>query len=245
MEEGYWAIPKKVAVLQISEGAKIVYGILWTRKNGDNIAWPSRKYMAKQAGCSVRSVARYIDELKKISLIRTIRRGKKQSNIYIVNSDVPNMVYSDVPNMVTPQYDTNEKNKDSGILKKELPPSKNMNTYDENKFSDEYGVGEFDELGNPVQVLKEKQGMASYRLDAENLLKHYMALYNKEVGGAVPYWPKSAYLRQVKPVLAKYKLEKLKELLGAYFYRDDEITRGNKWSISCFLSWKMLIQLDA
>ncbi|MEK9207846.1 MAG: helix-turn-helix domain-containing protein, partial [Patescibacteria group bacterium] len=208
--------------------------------NGDNIAWPSRKYMAKQAGCSVRSIASYTSELKRIGLIQIIRRGKKLSNQYLVNSDVQNTVCSDVQNTVCPKEDSIIKTLNSGIPKKELPPYEKMI-----KFYNEDDPGlVVNEDGSPIVEEIQEKGMASYRLDAENLLKYYNALYKKEIGTDVPYWPKGAYLKQVKPVLAKYSFEKLKKLMDAYFYRDDIITRDNKWSISCFLSFKMLPQLD-
>jgi phage replication O-like protein O len=126
------------------------------------------------------------------------------------------------------------------ISETEIPKSKMI------KFYNEDDPGEVrDEDGSLLIEISQKKGMAQYRIDAENLLKEYNARYKKEIGGDVPYYPKSAYLKQVKPVLERYTLAKLKELLNNYFNRDDEITRGNKWSMSCFLSFKILNQLDA
>ncbi len=212
--------------------------------------WIEYSQIMKITGMRKERVCESIKQLREIGIVTQKRNGIKQ--IIAINKDFSIVTqkrnsYGKPFSTVTENRTTKEtitKEINSGIFKKKLPPSKIMNTYDENKFSDEYGVSEFDELGNSIKEVKEKKGMAGYRLDAENLLKYYTALYKKEVGDEVPYWPKSAYLRQVKPILAKYKVEKLKELLNSYFSRDDEITRGNKWSISCFLSWKMLNQLN-
>lgn len=168
---------------------------------------------------------RYLDEKKTLF----IKENNAYSNVWQPNG-----------NQMVPEVKLSEVKLNGGIFKKKLPLPKNM------KFYNPDDTGEvLDENQLPIIEESLKKGMASYRLDAENLLKYYNAKYKKEVGTEVPYWPKSAYLKQVKPVLTKYTIEKLKELMDNYFYRDDKITRENKWSISCFLSFKVLNQLNA
>lgn len=203
-------------------------------------------HLALDLGIGVQSIRTSLGKLKstgeltikttnKYSLITVLKWNKYQT----LTSKLTNNQQTTNKQLTT----TNKYNKDnelnSGIFKKKLPPSKMIKFYNE----DDTGLV-LDEDGSPIIEESEKKGMAGYRLDAENLLKYYNAKYNKEVGTEVPHYPKSAYLKQVKPVLTKYKIEKLKELMDNYFYRDDEITRGNKWSMSCFLSFKILNQLN-
>lgn len=63
--KGFWAIPKSIAKKRdLSFKAKLVAGILWTRKNGDFEAFPSRRYMAEALGTSVKTVDRAVKELQ-------------------------------------------------------------------------------------------------------------------------------------------------------------------------------------
>jgi hypothetical protein len=80
----FWAIPKVVVGLDISLGAKMVFGVLFTRKNGENVAWPSRQYIADIVKCSLPSVDRYITELKGAGVVAVQQRGLRQSNVYTI-----------------------------------------------------------------------------------------------------------------------------------------------------------------
>ena len=71
------------------------------------------------------------------------------------------------------------------------------------------------------------------RLAAENLLKAYNTGFKKNVGGDIPYYTKSAYLKQVYPVIKKFGLVKLIELLPVYF--SNENYRQSNWAIWTFL----------
>lgn len=63
--KGFWAIPKSIAKRKdLSLKAKLVAGILWTRKNSDFEAFPSRRYMAEALGVSTDTIDRAIKELK-------------------------------------------------------------------------------------------------------------------------------------------------------------------------------------
>lgn len=85
----FWATPKEVTALKtITDGAKLVYGILYTRKNGDQIAWPSQSYIAEAIGKTPRSVLRHIQELEAVNLIQKTRVGKTATNRYELKSDV-------------------------------------------------------------------------------------------------------------------------------------------------------------
>lgn len=81
----FWAMPKNImAMIELSLEARVVYSILWTRRNGENEAWPSQKYIAEHLGIGERSVKRYIAELVKYSLIEAKRSGVRKTNTYIL-----------------------------------------------------------------------------------------------------------------------------------------------------------------
>lgn len=81
----FWAMPKDIMGMKdVSLEARFVYAILWTRMNGENVAWPGQRYMAEMLGVSERSIIRYIQELEKAKLIEKIRSGQKRTNRYII-----------------------------------------------------------------------------------------------------------------------------------------------------------------
>lgn len=81
--KGFWAIPKLIACKKdLSLKAKLIAGILWTRKNADFMAFPSREYMSKALGISIPSVDRAIKELKEKAGLKIERRGLRKTNLY-------------------------------------------------------------------------------------------------------------------------------------------------------------------
>jgi len=83
--KGFWAIPKSIAKRKdLSFRAKLVAGILWTRKNSDFEAFPSRKYIAEALGVSKDTVDRAIKELKEKAGLKVERKGLRKNNRYYI-----------------------------------------------------------------------------------------------------------------------------------------------------------------
>ena len=101
MEKGFWAVPKSIAIRKdLSFRAKLIAGILWTRKNSDYQAFPSRHYMADALGVSTDTIDRGIKELKEKTGLKVKRLGLKKNNRYFF-----------------PEWDSAEMQKpDSGVL---------------------------------------------------------------------------------------------------------------------------------
>ncbi len=143
----------------------------------------------------------------------------------------------------TTNNDNNDNNKKEGFSKTKNPDIKNnMINPNDDGWDDPGQIIDEDQI--PIIKIKQKNRIDPIRIDAENFLKYYYFKYKQEIGNDIPYCPKGKYLTLVNSVLTRISLEKLKILLGIYFKRDDKITRGNKWSISCFLSAGILIQLN-
>jgi len=82
---GFWAIPKSIAKRKdLSFKAKLVAGILWTRKNSDFEVFPSRKYMVEVLGVSKDTVDRAIKELKEKAGLKVERKGLRRNNRYCI-----------------------------------------------------------------------------------------------------------------------------------------------------------------
>jgi biotin operon repressor len=80
---GFWAIPKSLALRRdLSPKAKLIAGILWTRRDGKSRAFPSKKYMAEALGLSEKSVGRAIKELREKAGLKVKRRGQGKTNLY-------------------------------------------------------------------------------------------------------------------------------------------------------------------
>ena len=85
----FWALPKVIfAQKEVSLEARFVYAILWTRANGENVAWPGQKYIAETMGVGQRSVRRYLDELRENGLIEVERQGLNRTNRYHLTGQV-------------------------------------------------------------------------------------------------------------------------------------------------------------
>jgi len=65
----------------------MLLGVLCTYAMGKNKAWPGQRLLAEEMGVSIRSVRRYIEELEQNLWIKSVQRGKKQSNLYILCED--------------------------------------------------------------------------------------------------------------------------------------------------------------
>ena len=68
---------------EVSYGAKCLFGQLTQHAGEDGFCFPSQKTLAKELGCSVRQVKRFVAELKQHKLIATVRDSAHQSNSYI------------------------------------------------------------------------------------------------------------------------------------------------------------------
>jgi hypothetical protein len=108
MEKGFWAIPKSIAKRKdLSFKAKLIAGILWTRKNSDFQAFPSRKYMAGALGISTKTVDRGIKELKEKAGLKVKREGLRRNNRYFFPDwDSPELSLSEKTTLSTQESST-------------------------------------------------------------------------------------------------------------------------------------------
>ena len=69
---------------KISPGAKLLYSLLCQHAGKNGQCYPKQETLAEELGCSKRTIARYIKELKKWELIKSTRLGKRCSNRYFM-----------------------------------------------------------------------------------------------------------------------------------------------------------------
>lgn len=83
LQETYTQIPDTILRYpHLSTGAKCVYGLFLHYARQQGACFPGQETLAADLGAGVRSVRRWIDELKAIRLIRVKRRGVRQTNVY-------------------------------------------------------------------------------------------------------------------------------------------------------------------
>ncbi|MDD2666642.1 MAG: helix-turn-helix domain-containing protein [Methanocellales archaeon] len=125
MEKGFWAIPKSIAKRKdLSFKAKLITGILWTRKNSDFEAFPSRNYMANALGVSTDTIDRGIRELKEKAGLKVKREGLKRNNRYFFpdwdeSAELPNSDSATLPTQESAALPTpivRESNKDNTVV---------------------------------------------------------------------------------------------------------------------------------
>jgi len=84
----FWAMPKHIlAMHELPLEARMVYAILWTRSNGENVAWPGQKKIADELGIGERSVRRYLEKLRGAGLIEIERQGNNRTNRYLITGE--------------------------------------------------------------------------------------------------------------------------------------------------------------
>ena len=74
---------------RISPGAKLTYAMLLSYAWGNDYCFPGQETLAKDMGCGLRSVARYIKELEKEKFLKIKKLGQGRVNLYELNLTVP------------------------------------------------------------------------------------------------------------------------------------------------------------
>jgi DNA-binding transcriptional regulator GbsR (MarR family) len=124
----------------LSHGAKLCAARLIQYAGRDIKAYPRLDTLADELGMSVRAVQRFLAELESYGLIKTQRRGRGQSNMYILEDallihrrhfnttevadlDMPKLAYLDTPKVAHPYKRRNNMKKEieeitAGIVNK-------------------------------------------------------------------------------------------------------------------------------
>lgn len=104
----FWSLPKYIAERDdLGMPDKLVYAVLWTRRNGENVAWPSHASIAQNLGMTKRTVIRSIDNLVKKGLVEVKRGGGSATNEYSLTEGV--VTKSHHPSVVTISHPTSDR----------------------------------------------------------------------------------------------------------------------------------------
>ena len=85
-QQGWTGVPNFILESkEISIGAKLTYSMLLKYARELDDCFPGQRRLAKDMGNGVRSVVRYLDELKEVGLVSIKRRGQGRPNLYTVH----------------------------------------------------------------------------------------------------------------------------------------------------------------
>jgi biotin operon repressor len=85
-QRGWTGVPNFILESEkISMGAKLTYAMLLKYARELDECFPGQERLAKDLGCGLRSVVRYIAELEKVDLITIKRRGQGRPNLYTIH----------------------------------------------------------------------------------------------------------------------------------------------------------------
>jgi len=186
--KGFWAIPQQIAKRKdLSLKAKLLAGVLWSMKDSNSEAFPSRGYLAEALGTSLTTIDRAVKELIAKAGLKVKRRGFGKSNCY----SIPDwQESSEVINQEASKMTTLEDAK----LKAHEPP-KVMTIIDN---SNKYNTKVDDKESSALDVIE------------------YFRSKVKEVKGFEPEidWGKDGGL--AKKRLKKYSFEEIKQLIDWY-----------------------------
>ncbi|OPY61657.1 MAG: hypothetical protein A4E56_01892 [Pelotomaculum sp. PtaU1.Bin065] len=87
LKKGFTAIPNSVLLANgLSMSAKCLYFILLSFAWQENECFPGQQRLAEAAGCTDRTIRKYLDELREFGLISWVQRGLNQTNIYYIHN---------------------------------------------------------------------------------------------------------------------------------------------------------------
>jgi DNA-binding transcriptional regulator YhcF (GntR family) len=118
MREGFWAIPKSIAKRKdLSLKAKLIAGVLWSMKNSNLEAFPSRSYLAEALGASLATIDRAVKELVAKTGLRVKRRGFGKSNCYHIPNwqESSEMITQEASKMTNPENTKLKTHEPSGV----------------------------------------------------------------------------------------------------------------------------------
>ena len=113
----YWAqVPEWVIVANISDRAVRLYALLARRANAENVAFPSRAYLAQSMNCSLKSVDRALGELLAIGAVTRQSQfvdSRQTVNLYTVRAMAGSPVTREGDTGDAPEGDTGDAQKQS------------------------------------------------------------------------------------------------------------------------------------
>jgi biotin operon repressor len=191
MREGFWAVPKSIAKRKdLSLKAKLIAGVLWSMRNSNSEAFPSRGYLAEALGTSLTTIDRAVKELVTKTGLKVERRGSGKSNCYhIPNWQESSEMSNQEESGVTTLEDTRLKTHKSSMVTSIIDNS--------NKYFNRYSTI-VDAKASPIDVID------------------YFKRKVKEVRGFEPEVDYGKDGRLAKERLKKYSLDEIKELIDWY-----------------------------
>lgn len=85
-QRGWTGVPNFILESKnVSVGAKLTYAMLLKYARELDECFPGQDRLAKDMGCGLRSVTRYIAELESVELITIKRRGQGRPNLYTIH----------------------------------------------------------------------------------------------------------------------------------------------------------------
>jgi len=134
MRESFWMIPKSIAKRKdLSLKAKLIAGVLWSMKNSNSEAFPSRGYLSEALGTSLTTIDRAVKELVTKAGLKVRRRGFGKSNCYLIpswqeSSGMITQEASGMTNLEDTKLKTHEKTKMTTIIDNSNRYSNKYNT---------------------------------------------------------------------------------------------------------------------
>jgi hypothetical protein len=189
--KGFWAIPQQIAKRRdLSFKAKLLAGVLWSMKNSNLEAFPSRGYLAEALGTSLTTVDRAVKELVAKAGLRIKRRGFGKSNCYFIpnwleSSEMITQESSGLTNLEDTRLKTHEETRMTTIID------------NSNRYSNKYNT-KVDAKASPLDVID------------------YFKKRVRKIKGFCPEIDYGKDGRLAKERLKKYSFDEIRDLIDWY-----------------------------
>ena len=194
----FWAIPK-FGLKKMTPTEVFILAILWTRKNGDNVAWPSQEYLTWATGLKKRQIINVLTSLKESGYIKSFQRGKRRSNLYYLNMDKIYQESKDWIEDVKRKMDKKVAKFGKGDVQSIAPPM------------------EVQSIAPPIvreQVVREHKVLAGDTVSSRDIIE-IITLFKEINPNAIDWFGHKTYRTCIARLIEKLNVEKVKELVGA------------------------------
>ena len=224
----FWAVPKiALEDSRLSLEEATILGILWTRTNGENLAWPAQKTLADSIGRSVSSVKNYLRHLEAtgyLKRIRKVREGRFRGNYYELYDHGQNLPQV-TNNPLTRQPVDPKPVNPLPIHEENIEENKEKNIYADISLSKE-------SLGNEELPPPKEEPLRSESPRSRESLLQAIALWKKEIEylglppkvTTVDYVKLSAFLKERGYGNWKWLLDYMFWDKSSPFYREKKLT---------------------
>lgn len=201
--------------------------IYWYEKLKDGKCTASNDTIAKMLGVTARAVSGSLMRLDECGYItRSFKDTAKKNRLCI--------------NTLISFRGKNDRTIDVSTIELQNDRDRTMDVQISNKSSNRNTVS----VASLAQKVSKETRDTQLTRDVKEFFLHYDDLFLKRISDKKSIYNYGQCVTLAKPHIKTLGLNRMRELLNAYFASNDQIFKDNAWSLPCFLSTKIINRLN-